>query len=230
MNPLLRLLLLLELLWSSFERILERFGQFLSELWDAAPNVIEMADATTRWITSTAGIVLGMQANQLIRLAREQVEKDLHSRLIKPVDCFRFLEFAWSDLIRISTNTNDAGLLEWAAQKLSLWLWHTFKQFKKLWQLLNITDEYELLQFVQKLLGGKLRIIQGYFVAAIGTILIITAQQMFAAVILIYSEDFEKYCLPQDSRRKTSHPKAVLKRVNLRRGYDYSDEPLPPPA
>lgn len=228
MNPLLRVFLLLELLWSAAAAILERFGQFLEELIAAFPDPVSLADATTRWLTSTVGIVLGTQASQLLRLARTQIDKELHSRLIKPVDCFRFLEFAWSDLIRAATNTRDAGLIEWATQTLVLWLWRTFKRYKKLWDILNIKNEIELLLFVKKLLGKRLQTIAAYFVAGVAATVILTFQSMFAALILVYSEDFKKYCLPQDSRRKTSHPKSVTRRLNARPGPD-TGKPVPPP-
>lgn len=229
MNPLLRLALLLELLWSAIGAILERLGQFFEELVAAFPNPIGMANAITGWMTSTVGIILGTQASQLIRLAREQVKKDFGTRLIKPEMCFRFFEFAWSDVIRTATNTTDAGLLEWATQTIVVWAWRTFKRWKKIWSFFKISNELELLAFVKKHFTSKFARIQAFFIAALYGLLILTFQNMFAAIFLIYAEDFGKFCLPQDSKRKTSHPKSVTRRQNRRAGPDQPGQPPVPP-
>lgn len=224
MTWLLNFLQLVEALTSTIDKIWERAGIWLSDLWDAFPNPVKMAEVTIAFFTGLLGMFLAAVGTQTMRAARTLVEKRTKGKLAKPGDVLKWIEDSLGDSLKQITLTSEQGLIEWCIQRLSIFLWGLFKQFKLIRSIIGIKELADVVKIVQSFFRYRAAVLTIVVAVAFVAFLLMVAFHVTAAVLILYEESVLKACLPQDSRRMRKNFRRKEVRVNLRRGPDFPVE------
>lgn len=211
---------LLDDFFSVIERLFDRVGQWLSDLWDAFPNPLRMADVSVEFFTGVVGLVLGVVTTPLWRNMRRNATKVCRGKLARPEEVLRWMEEALIDAVQQISMTSEQGLTAWLVQRISVWLWHLFKRFKKILAIIRIRELADVVKIVKSAFKYRITVLSVIGMMAVVILLIATALNISAAVGFFYVEKLPAYCLSQDSRRVRRTRRNVQFRVNERAGPD----------
>lgn len=191
----------------------------------AFPNPVAMADVVTQWMTRTVGVALAAPLRGYGELFAQAIDKAYGSRLMKPADAMRMIFRIPEESLQAVTFTDESSLLEYLIQAFAMWAYRLFKKIKLLRGLIHGYNEGQFIQACIKAFQGKLKHWRFlFFIAIIVGILafeIILSAYVFTFGIgwLVWKGDFEKFLLPQDSKRVWSRKGRVVRR-NTRVGPD----------
>lgn len=191
----------------------------------AFPNVWEMADIFTRFATGLPGRILSIPFAGFGNLFASVVRTYYGSRLMRPEDAARLIFKIPEIMVQSVTMTGENSLFEYLVQGFATWIYRTFKQWKMIYQLYSGYSEGQFVEGVVRVITGKLRHFRFLLVLAV-IVFILCAECLLAAYVfsfglgwVLWTGDFEKFLLPQDSKRIWKRGGRVA-RQNVRAGPD----------
>lgn len=205
-------------LLSILDRFFDRTGQYLDEMWEEFPRPVRMLDATIRYFTGLAGLVIEGLALQYFDLLAVSLEKRAtgvkdtgmgkpYQHVMTPANAVRYVAYCIAQTLRFVSLTRDASLLEFVATKMGLWVWHLVKRFKLIVQILGFTSEAEVIAFFRSFMAGRVAsALLLAVVAVIGFALILccaTVGMLAFAGTIIEPQGWKQFTLfSQHPRRK----------------------------
>lgn len=197
--------------------------QLFSDLWGAFPNLFSMLDLLVQFATGLLGRLVTVPfagiEGYLLDILRYY---KLQHRVMTTEQFVKAVVRAQSEVVTNLTGTSSNGVVTAMLQGMATWAWSLFKRFQFLQKLTRITS-YEQLA---KLFVGKFTSRARFY----GFILFVVA--VFASIawtgaiaillgtaLAMVTGEFQKYLLPQDSKR-VWRSRGAVHRQNKRRGPD----------
>lgn len=188
----------------------------------AIPNIVLMTDILLRYFTSITGRILAIPFRGYGVLYQEAILAYYGSRLMRADEAMKLFWRIPEEMVQAVTATDETGLIEYALQALSLWLWRKFKLVRSLMKLMRVTTPEQFVEWIWAKWKGRARLI---FYILLFVLIMLCWVAAFSAVLpwglslVIWKGDFEDYLLPQDSKRVWKK-KGHQARENARRGPD----------
>lgn len=194
--------------WLEVSQDLATISDGLARMWgtlvdgvvDSSGNPVKIADAIVRFATGTVALIVEAPFRRHWRTAKKNVEAVAKHRVMTPVQALQWFEDTLIDTPSFFIGVSDNSLLAWVLQRITIWLYHTFKRIKLIFWLFGIKSEADALEVVAKILRGKLRIIKIKAFLAVLTLPFYVLGRI-AGLIMAFRGPFEvnRYTLPQDN-------------------------------
>jgi len=203
--------------------LIEDFFELLKQLWDAFPNVFTMLDLMAQFSTGLLGRLItvpfaGVEGYllDLMRLYK------VNNRVMTAEAFVKAVVRAQSEVVTNLTGTSSNSIQSAVLQGLARWTWALWKRFEFIQALTRIRSYEDLLRIYTSKVTSRARFygVVLFVVAIFASIAWTGAIAILIGCSLsIVTGDFQKFLLPQDSKRVWRRTGAVH-RQNRRRGPD----------